>query len=138
VHVGESVRHPHRELVAGGTLGDPLADRVGQRELAAQAVALAGADAEVGADDGHPVGVGQPGARLPAVGELPLLIGEREVFPLVLLRLDAPGLVLARLVVKQQDEQVANGGEAPKLRGAGELMARAGGAGRRRRSRGRR
>jgi hypothetical protein len=52
------VRHPHRQLVAGRSLGDPVADRVGEGELAAEAVALAGGDAEVGADDGDPVGVG--------------------------------------------------------------------------------
>ena len=96
VHVGQAMRHPHRELVAGGPLGDPLADRVGEGELAAQAVALAGADAEVGADDGHPVGVGQPGAGLPAVAELLVLVAQGERLARVLLGLDAADLVLAR------------------------------------------
>ena len=127
VHVGQAVRHAHRQLVAGGPLGDPLADRVGEGELAAQAVALAGADAEVGADDGHPVGVGQPGARLPAVAELLLLVAQGERLARVLLRLDAADLVLAGLVVEQQDDQARDGGEALEVRGAGEFVAGAGG-----------
>jgi hypothetical protein len=50
------------------------ADQVGERELTPEAVALARADAEVGAGDGHAVGLGQSGAGLPAVAELLLLV----------------------------------------------------------------
>ena len=104
-----------------------VADRVGEGELAAQAVSLAGADAEVGADDGHPVGVGQSGAGLPAVAELLLLVAQGERLARVLLRLDAADLVLAGLVVEQQDDQARDRGEALEVRGAGEFVAGAGG-----------
>ena len=69
---------------------------------------LDGADAEVGADGGDPVGLAQAGAGGPAVGELGLLVGEREVLALVLLGLDAADLVARRLVVEQQHEQAAH------------------------------
>jgi hypothetical protein len=74
MHVGQAVGHADRDLAVGGALGDALTDRVGERELAAQAVALARADAQVSADDGHPIGIGQPDAGLPAVAELLLLV----------------------------------------------------------------
>ena len=48
---------------------------------------------EVGADGGDPVGLAQAGAGRPAVGELRLLVGERELLALVLLGLDAADLV---------------------------------------------
>ena len=81
---------------SAGPFGDAGADRLGQRELAAQVVGLDGADAEVGADGGDPVALAQAGAGGPAVGELRLLVGEREVLALVLLGLDAADLVRAR------------------------------------------
>jgi hypothetical protein len=55
VHVGEAVGHRDRQLGAGGALGDPLADLLGEGELAEQVVRLAGADPDVGADGGDPV-----------------------------------------------------------------------------------
>jgi hypothetical protein len=60
VHVGESVGHRHRELLAGRALGDTGADRIGERELAAEVVGALGRDAEVGADHGDSVGSGSP------------------------------------------------------------------------------
>jgi hypothetical protein len=39
-HVGAAVGDADRELVAGRALGDALADRLRQRDLAAQAVPL--------------------------------------------------------------------------------------------------
>ena len=57
VHVGEPVGHRHRDLLAGRALGDTGADRIGERELAAQVVGALGRDAEVGADRGDPVGL---------------------------------------------------------------------------------
>jgi hypothetical protein len=74
VHVGQPVGHRHRQLRVTGPLGDTRADGVGEGELAAQVVGLAGADAEVGADGGDPVLVAQAGARCPAVAELLLLV----------------------------------------------------------------
>ena len=57
VHVGEAVGHRDRDLLAGRALGDAGADRVGERELAAEVVRALGRDAEVGADGGDPVGL---------------------------------------------------------------------------------
>ena len=57
VHVGEPVGHRHRDLLAGRALGDAGADRIGERELAAQVVGALGRDPEVGADGGDPVGL---------------------------------------------------------------------------------
>ena len=57
VHVGEPVGHRHRDLLAGRALGDAGADRIRERELAAQVVGALGRDAEVGADRGDPVGL---------------------------------------------------------------------------------
>ena len=105
VHVGEPVGHRHRDLLAGRALGDAGADRVGERELAAEVVGALGRDAEVGADRGDPVGLGQPGAGLPAVAQLLLLVDERQALALVGLRLDPADLIRARLVVEQQDDQ---------------------------------
>ena len=50
----------------------------------------------------------QAGAGGPAVGELRLLVGEREVLALVLLGLDAADLVGRGLVVEQQHDQAAD------------------------------
>ena len=127
VHVGELVGHRDGDLSAGGAVGDALADRVGQRELAAQVVGLAGGDAEVGADGGDAVVVGEAGARVPAVSELFLLVGERQVLALVLLGLDAADLVRVRRVVEQQDDQAADRCEAFVAVAAGELVAGLGG-----------
>jgi hypothetical protein len=91
--------------------------------LAAQVVGLDRADAEVGAYGGDPVAVGQAGAGGPAVGELGLLVCEREIFALVLLGLDAADLVRRGLVVDEQHDQAADGLQAV----AGELVAGAGG-----------
>ena len=67
--------------------------------------------------------VAQAGAGGPAVGELRLLVGEREVLALVLLGLDAADLVRRGRVVEQQHDQAADRLQAV----AGELVAGAGG-----------
>ena len=142
MHVGQAVGHRDRELRFGRALGDARADGVGERELAAQVVGLAGADAEVCADGGDPVLVAQAGAGGPAVAELLLLVGEREVLALVLLGLDAADLVrrsgswssssTIRLRIGVQavaGERVAGaGGEQPALAGVEDDVAVAGGA----------
>ena len=90
VHARELVGDRRRQLLAGGALGDPGADLLGQRQLPAQVLCLAGADSEVGADGGEAVLVVQAGAGLPAVAKLLLLVDEAEVFAGVVdLRLDA-------------------------------------------------
>jgi len=109
VHVGQPVGQRDGDLPFGGAFGDAGADRCGQRELAAEVVGAGGADAEVGADRRDPVGLAQPGAGGPAIGELGLLVGEREVLALVLLGLDAADLIRRRRVVEQQHEQRAHG-----------------------------
>ena len=76
VHVGQAVGHGHRQLAAGGAFGDAGADRLGERELAAQVVRLLCADAEVGAHGGDAVVIDKAGAGLPAVAKLLLLVGE--------------------------------------------------------------
>ena len=119
MHVGQPVGERDRQLPFAGAFGDAGADRLGQRELAAQVVGLDGADAEVGADGGDPVGFGEAGARGPAVGELGLLVGEGEVLALVLLGLDAADLVARGLVVEQCHDQAADRLEAV----AGERVA---------------
>ena len=48
-------------------------------ELPAQVVSLAGADSEVGADGSGTVLVAQPGAGLPAVAKLLLLVDDGEL-----------------------------------------------------------
>jgi hypothetical protein len=121
VHVGQAVGHRHRQLRVGRAFGHARAHGVGQGELAAQVVGLAGADAKVGADGGDPVLVAQAGARGPAVAELRLLVGEREVLALVLVGLDAADLLRRRLVVEQQHDQAAD------RRDAVERVARFGG-----------
>ena len=93
VHVGEAVCHRDRELVAGRALGDAFADRLGEGELAAQVVRALGGDAEVGAHREDAVAFAQAGAGVPAVGELLLLVCERELLALVGLGLDASDLV---------------------------------------------
>ena len=113
VHVGEAVGHRHRDLLAGRALGDAGADRVGERELAAEVVGALGRDAEVGADRGDPVGLRQPGAGLPAVAQLLLLVDERQALALVGLRLDAADLIRARLVVEQQHDQALDRRRGP-------------------------
>ena len=123
VHVGEPVGERGRQLVAGGALGDARADRFGQRELAAQVVGLLGRDAEVGADGGDPVRFGQPGAGLPAVAELGLLVDEREFLAAVGLGLDAQDLLAAGLVVEQQHDQAAHRRQALEAGAAGEAFA---------------
>ena len=108
--------------------GDAGADRLGQRQLAAEVVRALGRDAEVVADRGDPVGVEQSGARLPAVGELLLLVGERELLALLAVRLDATDLLRRRGVVEQQHDQAAHGfGEALHVLAAGEAVAGLGG-----------
>jgi hypothetical protein len=57
VHVGEAVGHRHGDLLAGRALGDAGADRIGERELAAQVVRALGRDPEVGAHRGDSVGL---------------------------------------------------------------------------------
>ena len=89
VHVGELVGQRHGEPVVGGALGDAFADRFREGELAAQVMRALGADAEVGADSGDPVVVVEHRAGLPAVGELALLVDERELLVRLGLRLDA-------------------------------------------------
>ena len=74
VHVGKLVGHRDRDLLARGSFGDTGADLLWQGELAAQVVRPLGGDAEVGADGDDPVGLAQPGASLPAVLELLLLV----------------------------------------------------------------
>ena len=74
VHVGEFVCHRHRDLLAGGPIGDAGADLLGEGELAAEVVRPLRGDAEVVADGGHPVGFSEPGPGLPAVFELLLLV----------------------------------------------------------------
>jgi hypothetical protein len=59
VHVGELVGHGHRDLLAGGRLGHAGANLLGERELTAQVVCAFGADPEVGAGGGDPVGLAQ-------------------------------------------------------------------------------
>src|SRR3954468_2638350 len=56
-----------------------------------------------------------------------MLVAQREWLARVLLGLDAADLVLAGLVVEQQDDQALDRGEALEVRGAGELVAGAGG-----------
>ena len=71
--------------------------------------------------------VGQSGAGLPAVAELLLLVAQRERLARVLLGLDAADLVLAGLVVEQQDDQAARPGARPSNPGvpASSWLARA-------------
>src|SRR3954454_3527117 len=88
-------------VVFSGAFGDACAYGVGEGELAAQVVGLACADAEVGADGDDPVGVAQAGAGGPAVAELLLLVGEREVLALILLGLGPAHLIRCRRVVEQ-------------------------------------
>ena len=123
VHVGEAVGHRDGELVAGGPFGDALADRVGERELAAQVVRALGGDAEVGADREDALVLGQAGAGVPAVGELLLLILEAELFSLVGLGLDASDLVRGGFVVEQQHDQGADRREAFEPVGSCQLVA---------------
>ena len=101
MHVGEAVGHRHRDLLAGRALSDTGADRIGERELAAEVVRALGRDAEVGTDGGDPVGLRQAGARVPAVAQLVLLVDERQALALIGLRLDAADLIGVRLVVEQ-------------------------------------
>ena len=87
-----------------------------------------GGDAEVGADGGDPVRLAQPGAGLPAVGELLLLVCERELLALLAVGLDAADLLRRRGVVEQQHDQAADGlGEAVHVLAAGEAVAGLGG-----------
>jgi hypothetical protein len=69
VHVGEAVCDRDRQLPAGGQLGDTGADLLGQGQLPAQVLSLAGVEAEVGADGGDTVLVAEAGAGLPAVAK---------------------------------------------------------------------
>ena len=64
---------------------------------------------------------------MPAVSELFLLVGEGEVFALVLLGLDAADLIDGGRVVEQQDDQAADRREALEAVAAGELVAGFGG-----------
>ena len=74
VHVGELVRHRHRDLLAARSFGDAGADLLREGELTAEVVRPLWGDAEVGADGGDPVLLAQAGTRLPAVLELLLLV----------------------------------------------------------------
>jgi hypothetical protein len=127
VHVGEAVRHAYRQLVAGGPLGEPLANRLREGELAAEAVSLAGGDAEVGRRGRRSGRCREASADLPAVAELVLLVAQAERLSGVLVGLDAADLVLAGLVVEEQDDEARDGGEALEVRAAGEFVAGAGG-----------
>ena len=127
VHVGEPVGERGRQLAAGRALGDARPDRLGQRELAAQVMRLARADAEVGADGGDPLGLGQAGARLVAVAELLLLVGHAELLAAVLLGLDAADLLRSGGVVEQQHDQARDRRHAGQLAAGGERVAGAGG-----------
>ena len=127
VHVGEAVCHRDRQLLAGGALGDALADLLGEGELAAEVVRAPGGDAEVGADGEDALVVWQAGAGVPAVGELLLLVDEAELFALVGLGLDAPDLVGSRLVVEQQHDQGADRREVFEAVGSRQLVAGFGG-----------
>jgi len=62
----EPVGNRHRDLLAGGPLGDADADLLGEGELAAEVVRPLGRDAEIGADGGDPVRPMESGAGLPA------------------------------------------------------------------------
>ena len=86
-----------------------------------------GGDAEVGADREDTVLVWQAGAGVPAVGELLLLVLKGELFALVGLGLDAPGLVERGLVVEQEDDEGADRREAFEPVGSGQLVAGVGG-----------
>jgi hypothetical protein len=86
-----------------------------------------GGDAEVGAHDEDALVLAQAGAGVPAVGELLLLVDQRELFALVGLGLDPPGLIGGGFVVEQQDDQGQDRREAFEAVGAGELMAGPGG-----------
>jgi hypothetical protein len=127
VHVGQAVGERYRDLRSGGALGHARADRLGQRQLAAQVVGLLGRDAQVGADGGDAVHFGEPGAGLPAVSELRLLIDGGKLLGAVGLGLDAQDLLTAGLVVEQQHDQAADGREALEAGAAGELFAGLGG-----------
>ena len=127
VHVGELVGHGDRQLVAARAFGHAAADPLGQSELAEQVVHSSGADAQVGADGGDAVFVGQAGAGLPAVAELVLLVGEGELLAAVGLCLDSPDLVAGRLVVEQQHDQAPDGRQVLVAVGAGEVFAGLGG-----------
>jgi hypothetical protein len=89
-------------------------------------VRLDRADAEVGADGSDPVGFGQAGARGPAVGELRLLVGQRELLALVLLGLDPADLVGGRLVADQQHDRAQPVGRQPLAGARGQQSALAG------------
>ena len=97
---------------------------LGQRQLPAQVVRLAGADSEVGADGGEAVLVVQAGAGLPAVAELLLLVDEGEVLAGVVdLRLDPAHLLGRGRVVEQQHDQASDRLEALVALGAAQLVA---------------
>ena len=70
VHVGEAVGHRHRDLLASRALGDTGANRIGERELAAEVVRALGRDPEVGAHRDDPIRLPQPGARVPAADQI--------------------------------------------------------------------
>ena len=93
MHVGELVCHRDGDLLARGSFGDAGADVLREGELAAEVVGPLRRDPQVGADGGDPVGVAQPGAGLPAVGELLLLVCECEFLALLAVGLDAPDLL---------------------------------------------
>ena len=79
VHVGEAVGHRDRQLLAGRALGDAGADRVGERELAAEVVRALGAEIPRSAQTAAIRSSSrQPGAGVPAVAELFLLVDERR------------------------------------------------------------
>ena len=128
VHARELVGDRRRQLLAGGALGDAGADLLGQGQLSAQVVRLAGADPEVGADGGEAVLVAQAGAGLPAVAKLLLLVDEAEVLAGVVdLRLDAADLLGRGRVVEQQHDQASDRLEALVALGAAQLVALGGG-----------
>ena len=93
MHVGQLVGHRHRDLLAARPLGDAPANLLGERELAEEVVRPFGRDPQVRADRGDPVGVREPGAGLPAVGELLLLVCERQLLALLAVGLEAPDLL---------------------------------------------
>jgi hypothetical protein len=113
VHVGELVRHRRRDLLAARPLGDAGANRLGQGQLAAEVVSALRRDAEVGADGGDPVGVERSGARLPAVSELLLQVGERELLALLAVGLEAPDLLRRRGVVEHSTIRLRTGSARP-------------------------
>ena len=109
VHVGELVGHRHRDLLAGRPFGDAGADRLGQRQLAAEVVRALGARSR-GRRRRRRSGRPRAGRRAPASSRANCSCWStrRELLALLGLGLDAADLLRARLVVEQQHDQAAD------------------------------